>query len=350
MMKNNHFLIVGAGLSGCCIAMHLLQEGQRVTVIDNGRNVSSKVAAGIVNPIVFRRMTKSWRVDEMLPYCNTFYSNLSEIAGIKLNIPITIRRMFSSEQERNFWLTKEKWDDFSSYLTPVTDADLHFDDAINSFGSGRLKQTFYVLTEAFLNTVQHLITSNDKGIFIKTELDYSAINPEYGTYNGMAYDGIIFCEGVSIKDNPWFKKLPINPTKGEIITIHSTFIPKDELLNRKCFLLPIGNNEFKVGSTYVWDTHDIAITTSGKQEITSNLSFLTDKNYTIINQEAGIRPTTRDRRPIIGSHQEFKKLHVFNGLGAKGYLLAPLLAKEFVDHMLTGAPLNSEVVINRIKD
>ena len=49
MMKKNHFLIVGAGLSGCCIAVHLLQEGQRVTVIDNQKNTSSKVAAGIVS-------------------------------------------------------------------------------------------------------------------------------------------------------------------------------------------------------------------------------------------------------------------------------------------------------------
>jgi glycine oxidase len=80
------------------------------------------------------------------------------------------------------------------------------------------------------------------------------------------------------------------------------------------------------------------------------LRYLTDKNYTIINQESGIRPTTRDRRPIIGTHQAFNKLHVFNGLGAKGYLLAPLLAKEFVTHLLTGAPLDPEVVINRIKD
>jgi glycine oxidase len=350
MMKKNHFLIVGAGLSGCCIAVHLLQEGQRVTVIDNQKNTSSKVAAGIVNPIVFRRMTKSWRVDEMLPYSNAFYSELSEKTGVRLHVPITLRRMFSSEQERDFWLTKEKRADFSPYLNPVTTEDMNFDGAINTFGSGRLNQTFYVLTDSFLNTVHQFITMSENGTFIKTDLDYTTIDPDLGIYNETSYDGIIFCEGVSVKENPWFNYIPVNPTKGEILTIHTTAIQEDELLNRKCFLLPIGNNTFKVGSTYVWDTLDNTPTNSGKQEIESNLRYVTDKNYTIINQESGIRPTTRDRRPIIGTHKAFNKLHVFNGLGAKGYLLAPLLAKEFVKHLLTGAPLDPEVVINRIKD
>jgi glycine/D-amino acid oxidase-like deaminating enzyme len=142
--------------------------------------------------------------------------------------------------------------------------------------------------------------------------------------------------------------MPINPTQGEILTITSENIIEIESLNRKCFILPIGNHHFKVGSTYIWDTYDSAITTTGKAEIEKNITYLTDSTYEVIAQNAGIRPTTLDRRPLIGAHMDYPNLHIFNGLGAKGYMLAPLLAKEMVDHILDGNLLDKETSISRL--
>jgi glycine/D-amino acid oxidase-like deaminating enzyme len=49
----------------------------------------------------------------------------------------------------------------------------------------------------------------------------------------------------------------------------------------------------------------------------------------------------------MGSHFTHEKLFVFNGLGTKGYLLAPLLAKEMIEFMLDGKILDKEVGLAR---
>ena len=101
------FLIVGGGLSGVAIGYHLIQKGKDVTLLDDQNNHSSIVAAGMINPLVFRRITKSWRVDDFIPYCEQFYSSIEKQADRPLFHPITIRRFFSSQQEKDFWTTKQ---------------------------------------------------------------------------------------------------------------------------------------------------------------------------------------------------------------------------------------------------
>jgi len=68
MEKQQHFLIVGAGVAGLCIGKQLLDLNQRVTIIDNDQNVSTNIAAGMINPIVFRRMTKRFPSRHTTPY------------------------------------------------------------------------------------------------------------------------------------------------------------------------------------------------------------------------------------------------------------------------------------------
>lgn len=344
-MTQKHFLVVGAGVAGISICKQLITRGHRVTLIDSGINRSSVIAAGLINPIVFRRMTKSWRVDEFLPYATKFYSELSEECKEQFLFPIDIRRLFSSVQERNFWLEKQEKDGYKDYLHIVTDSDNTYSLAKNEFGTGRLKQGYYVSTISFLELSKKWIALSNQVICEK--VDYADVDPETVSFKGTRYDGIVFCEGVEARHNPWFENLPINDTKGETISIRSTTIPEGESLNRKCFTLPIGNHEFRVGATYDWNTYNDDITEEGKKQLQEMLAYITDQPYTIIDQKAGIRPTTIDRRPLMGTHHIYKNLFVFNGLGTKGYLLAPLLSKELVDHILDDSPLYKEVLVSR---
>lgn len=340
-MTQKKYLIVGSGLSGITLSIQLIQSGHTVALFNSGINRSSKIAAGLINPIVFRRMAKSWRVDDFLPYAKQFYTNLEKTCNTRFFFPITIRRMFSSEQERSFWLEKEKLPEYTNYLFPLTNDDSNFQQAINDYGSGRVNNAAYVNTEIFLEESLKWIAKNAN--LIHEVLDYSEINPVDLIFKDIKYDGIVFCEGADVQNNPWFGELPINPTKGETLTIHSDKIIESESLNRKCFILPLGNKEFKIGSTYVWNTYDDSTTESGKQEILSNLSYLTNEKVEVIEHCAGIRPTTMDRRPVMGSHPQYPDLHIFNGLGAKGYLIAPLLAKEMVDYLMGMKELDKEV-------
>jgi glycine/D-amino acid oxidase-like deaminating enzyme len=344
-MEKQRFLIVGAGVAGISLAKHLADKGHTITLVDNGKNRSSAIAAGMINPIVFRRMTKSWRVDELLPYAAKFYTSFGQECNSTFYHPITIRRVFSSEQEKNFWLDKQSLPEFSDYLTVVTDEDEHFSACHNPYGTGRVKNAAYVSTIDFLDRTKKWFKEHH--LILEEEFSYGSLDPVELTYKGLRYDHVIFCEGVEVIHNPWFKDIPVNHTKGETLTIKSTEIPEAESLNRKCFLLPIGDQTFRVGATYAWDTYESVVTDEARTELEEKLAILTDASYTVIDQNAGIRPTTMDRRPILGTHETFTGLHVLNGLGTKGYMIAPLIAKEFCEYLLEGKPLNPEVDLRR---
>ena len=84
-MENKYdYLIVGAGLAGTSLAQRLLEKQQQVTLIDSGQNNSTAIAAGIINPMVFRRMNKSWRVDDFLKEAIAYYKKLEDDLNIKL--------------------------------------------------------------------------------------------------------------------------------------------------------------------------------------------------------------------------------------------------------------------------
>lgn len=341
--NEKHFLIVGAGLSGLCVAIQLERRGYRVTLVDNGINHSSIVAAGMINPLVFRRMNKSWRVDDFLPFINTFYSALEQQTGEAFFHPVIIRRMFSSQQEREMWIEKETTPEFESYMHPITAEDDTYSLAINDFGSARLKGSCYIDTHRFLPAIKKFL--NQRVQFLHEEFDYHGLNNTQ--YKGIVYSDVIFCEGFMGKNNPWFSDLPLGQTKGETLLIRSESLPEDVSLNRKCFVLPKGNKTFKIGSNYQWNTIDPTPSDSGKETILNNLAHLTKEAVEVLEHSAGIRPTTIDRRPLIGTHQHNKNYHLFNGLGSKGYMIAPLLSNEFVEYLLDGKEINPEANIER---
>ncbi len=343
MSDPKKFLIVGAGLSGVCVAIQLLREGIDVTLVDDGKNESSVIAAGMINPLVFRRMTKSWRVDEFLPYLIDFYTKLELETSASFFSEVVIRRLFSHEQEGDFWLDKQSNSEFENYMFPISEEDTQYAKAINLFGSGRVKNAFTVDARPFLESAKKWIS--ERGSILFETVDYPQLDET--CYKGIKYDTLVFCEGYHNLSNPWFGDLPINPTKGETLTISSENLPEDESLNRKCFVLPLGNKQFKIGSTYVWETPKAETSEDGKKEILENLSHLTPENVIVLDHEAGVRPTIRDRRPILGRHPNHPNYTIFNGMGAKGYMLAPLLSREFVLHLLIDQKLDPEVRVER---
>ena len=62
-----------------------------------------------------------------------------------------------------------------------------------------------------------------------------------------------------------------------------------------------------------------------------------------------MRPTTHDRRPIIGCHPSQDKLVIFNGLGTKGVSLSPYFGRELVRWLEKEGEINKEVNITRYK-
>ena len=344
-MKPQKFLIVGAGLAGTSLAHQLLKSGQSVTILDKGENHATAIATGMVNPMVFRRMNKSWRLDECMEDSIPFYKALEQQLNTPLYFPITIRRMFSSLQEREFWEKRQDLDEYKEYLTPISEADNNYSKAKNEFGSGRLQQAFWIDALAYYEGNRNYFRSID--CLLDEAFDLTQFDATTGTYKGITYDKVVFCCGYLNKYIPFFATAPVEQTKGQTLTIESPDLPEDESLNRKCFVLPLGENTFRIGATYEWNDESLTTSEKSKDLLLEHLCVLGDFSVKIIEQSVGVRPTVLDRRPIMGEHPDLPKLFIFNGLGTKGYLMAPTLAKDMCAFLLEGKELDKDVSLKR---
>jgi glycine oxidase len=346
-MKNqkSKIIIVGGGISGISIALRLLERNIDFKLIDSGKNYSSSIAAGIINPVVFRRMALSWNASEFIPKAKKFYSELEKKWNVKFHYPIQIRRAFAHQQEVELWKTKQELNEYQDFIEKISEDDMNFPNVINTYGTGRVKNSSYVDAPKFMEAAHLFLQKNNRISY--QNFAYEDLNLEKSTYLNETFNSIIFCEGYSMIYNPWFDYLPLQATKGEILTISSNQIPEKESLNRKCFILPIGNNQFKLGATYSWDDTDLATTETAKETLLNQAKSLISFDFSVEKHVAGIRPTVKDRRPLLGRHTKHDNLYLFNGLGTKGYMLAPQLSQEFVAFLLDDVALDNEVNIER---
>lgn len=338
-------LIIGGGIAGTTLAQHCIDRNMEFRLVEKGTNECSQMAAGIMNPLVFRRINVSWRVAEMLPFAADFYRRMETRLNGSFFSEIPIRRLFASEQEAGYWRQKQDQPVYSDYLKSLDEADAQFPSEKNTFGTGVVRGSAIVKAAQYIPAQWRWL--EEQGKLDRSAVDYAAIDPVAGTYKGEAFDCIVFAEGKDGRSNPWFNFLPLQATKGELLTIEAPTLSQSESLNRKCFLFPLGNGQFRVGSTYVWDTDDTTITTAGREAIVENLGSVTDEPFTIVDQQAGVRPTVTDRRPLLGKHPEYPKLAIANGLGTKGFMMAPLLMRELLEHLTEGKALHPEADIVR---
>src|ERR1700757_1202579 len=106
-MKKTNYIIVGQGLAGTILAQTFLSEGKSVVIIDEkGFSNASKIAAGLYNPVVFKRLVKSWLADELLPFMDKFYPEAENLLGTRFYFKKQILKPFAEEQEKVLWLKK----------------------------------------------------------------------------------------------------------------------------------------------------------------------------------------------------------------------------------------------------
>jgi len=338
MQDEKKYLIIGGGLSGLSLALHFYENNVAFEILTKEENHSSLIAAGLINPIVFRRTTKSWEVDALLPYAKAFYKKAEQLLQRKIWNDLIIRRSFSHQQELDEWQKKKEKPAYSEYLgeinTPCPE------NLYQEYGTGMVKNAAWISTKDFVSGMRNFFFDNK-------QLRYIAKEEQEVVTDRERYKGIIYCEGYEMIHNPLFNHLPLDPTKGQILTVKSDEIPQEESINRKCFVLPTGDHQFRVGATYEWSDSSLNITDEAKELLENDLNNLIAANYEIVNQQAGVRPTVKDRRPILGEHPDHKNNYVFNGLGTKGYLIAPLMAKWLYDFLIDGREIPEEVTINR---
>jgi glycine/D-amino acid oxidase-like deaminating enzyme len=259
-----------------------------------------------------------------------------------------IRRFFSSDEERESWQSRSEDTAYEPYLEKLTASDLQHTAALNTFGSGRVKNAFWVDAAKWVHDQLDYFKKID--VLLQSEFAAQLWDPILRKYDGEIYDFVVFCMGYTQKNEATFSYLPLQQTKGQTLLIESEILNQTESLNRKCFVLPYGGERFRVGATYEFNNPTLNVTEEARTTLLDNLAALGAYQPTVLEQVAGIRPTVLDRRPLMGKHPIYDGVFVFNGLGTKGYMMAPTLARELVAHMLENKPLHSETNISRFAD
>ena len=342
------YIIVGQGLAGSAVALQLIRRGKKILVIDTPElNTSSRVAAGLFNPFTGKKMAKTWLADTIFPYLHIFYQEAEAFTGQKFFYSSVLYKPFLSVVEQNEWMGKSADPAFSGYIQKVFTGST-ISGIKDEFGGLLLKQCGHLDTTRYMAGVRSSIVENGLILnekFLENELQADA---QGVTYKGYRAQKIIFCQGEYAFHGKWFGWLPLIPLKGETLTIQ-TDAPFEQITSRGVYVVPSGKNELRIGSTYNWDDNFRGITDSSRQELIEKLEDLIDIPYKIISQDWGMRPTTPDRRPLMGSHPDYKSIIIFNGLGTKGVSLSPYFSNNLIAWLEGETDLNKEADVNRYK-
>ncbi len=328
------FIIVGQGLAGTLLAHELFRQNKSFIVFNDPNQIkSSDVAAGLINPIVFRRMTKSWLVDDAFPQMETTYRKLEELLKEQFYFPGQMLKVLS-EDGVCLWREKAFVNQLESYLDIEPNVNFRNSGISNTFSYGCVNKSGRIdiqkLIPAFSRLLtQHNLIRNEKLDYEKLILLSDSLN-----YDNITAQKIIFCEGSAASHNPFFKDLKFKHSKGEILELKIPGFKLNEIVSDAIFVMPIGNDRYKVGATYCWDKLNYDTTDSACKELLDKLRNISSTPFEVLNQKSGIRPTMHDRKPVIGMLPDKPQIGIFNGLGSKGALLGPYLAKQFADYLL----------------
>lgn len=342
------FLIVGQGVAGSVLAWTLDQRGCSVLLADDpGLPSASAVAAGIVNPLTGRKLVRTWKANELFPFLHQFYSGIEQQLKVRFFHPKTIYRPFRSVREQTDYLALTADPSIRPYVAEAVDNQLYSDCIRNPFGGLEVTQGGWLDLTEFVRVIKGYFMRKNGYFEGRVDLDDLNIKENKVVWKDIDITKVIFCDGVLARENPLFSYLPYAPVKGQILTAVAETYSIEAIVNQGIFILPVRPGLIRIGATYSWDDLDWQTTDDGRQFLESKVGQILNVPYRVVTQQAGIRPSTKDRRPFIGLHPAHPAVGIFGGMGTKGVSLAPYLAAQFSRHLLDGEDLAPEANISR---
>jgi glycine oxidase len=314
-VSDTPWIIVGQGLAGTCLAWDLWKRGVPFTIVDREQGGSSRVAAGLINPVTGKNFEPSAYFREFLLDALALYTDIELKLGVTFLFPMPILRLAESEKEWAKMTDKSTRPDVARWLV----GNHHIDGwtgALELNGGGRLD------TRSFLDASRVFFRRH--GIYQTGTISIAASTPRH-----------IWCEGAAglVTDRYGTHRC----AKGEILTLRAKGWDEDRIrIGAGGWLVPLGNDLFKCGSTYEWGQLDEIPSPQGMERVRSIAARLGGASFEIIAHEAGIRPILRRSEPLIGPLPSGGWM--FNGLGSKGSLYAPGIARRLGAWLTDGTP------------
>lgn len=341
------YLIIGQGISGTWLSYFLSEEKVSFVVIDDNHPLaSSRLSAGIINPVTGRRHVEVWMADELLPFVREIYTTLGNELQLKAITQKDIIDFFPSVQMRVSFELREKED--SKYVSLPNDNKYFSDYFRYDFGYGKTAPAYTVHLENILPAWRKVLTAREQLLEEKFDLSELIVKDKKIIYKDIIAEKIIFCDGNGSQSNPWFQNLPFAPNKGEALIVNIPSLPIENIYKKGMILVPLATeNLWWLGASYEWSFENAAPTARFRKQAEEVLRNWIKLPFTIIDHICGIRPATLERRPFVGLHPVHPQIGILNGMGTKGCSLAPFFAKQFVEYLLYHKPILPEADIKR---
>lgn len=320
-------LIAGQGLAGTLLAWELERAGISFAIADSGhRRAATMAAAGIINPITGRRLVPSWRVDALRPAAAAVYCELGSALGVPLWHEMRLRRIFADARERETFVAKQARGELAPYAGESDETGFWIE------GAARVEM------EALLQVARARWQA--AGRLGEAMTDLGAESRRHAV--------VIDCTGVAATEREEFRFVPWEFSKGEMLAIAVDGLAPDVVLNRRHWLTPLGEGRAWVGATHAPGQRDARPSAAARDTLErSARALLGDRAFEVTGQRAGVRVNLPDKRPVAGRHPEQERIGLINGLGSKGGLWAPFLARQWVEHLVAGKPFDAEIDLHR---
>ncbi|MGQ1946640.1 NAD(P)/FAD-dependent oxidoreductase [Geofilum sp. OHC36d9] len=346
-MKNVSILIVGQGLAGSLLAWQLWQRNIDFLLIDSPhQHKSSEIAAGLFNPLMFRKLKLAGKSEDYWPSMFSTYTKIEAMYGVNFFNPTKSLKILS-EDEYLEWMTSSA-DKLKEYISKIT-RQQSIKGLNKTAGLGYFSGGGYLDVVVFLQTIKSILLKKNQ--LLSDNLDYRQLkieNHKVHISNIITTNRVVFCEGAGVKSNPWFKDAGIVPNKGEFIEIEAPDLEEKFIIRDKIFILPLGNHKFRVGATYCHHFKNILPTQEAIGELKAKFEGIINASYKVLSHKAGLRPAALDRKPVLGAHPNHPELVIFNGMGSKGVAQAPYWSNVLANWLLNPATkIPSEVDVIR---
>lgn len=338
-------MIIGQGLVGTWMSYHLDKAGISYKIINNPTIKSaSSVASGVINPVTGRRIVQTWLIETILPYAVEQYKAFEQkmkVGIIKHAPTILIHPSLQMKESFEFRLNNE-----NVYLLNEDEKKwTPYFESLN--GMGAIEQCYWIDLNKMTQHWQSYLQENNKLIAEDFKLTDVQLHDNFIIWKELQADKIIFCDGISSMNNPYFNYLPFAPNKGEALIIKAPTLPSQHIYKKNLSIIPWKDDLFWVGSNYEWTYDNDLPSESFKEKMVQGLNQLLKVPYEVVDHIAGIRPTNTQRRPFVGVHPKYHQLAICNGMGTKGCSLAPYFTNQLLAHLEQNAPIHEEANIKR---
>jgi hypothetical protein len=286
-------------------------------------------------------------IDELLPFASDAFNEIGNFLNQKLIQETSLIDFFPSVQMMQAF--QKRFEEDPIYLFPGADREKYAQWFRYDLGWGEIKPCFLVNVEQLLTAWRAWLKGN--GFLLESVFEFSnlQINDQRIKYSNMQYRYIVFCDGKSSVQNPYFDKLPFALNKGEGLLVEIKDLPANQAYKKGMSLIPYRENIFWLGSSYEWSFDNDQPTEKFRISAEQWLKGFVKLPYRIHDHFAALRPATLERRPFVGFHPLQPRLGILNGLGTKGCSLAPYFARQLADYLREGVEINPLADIKRFE-